>query len=141
MLDLSNCPPRREAILRQLVPHLDPSWRLTPAQAEHIARIGAHALLQNDHDTAIAAFELAHGTHRTAESSKAHGVALAKAHRIEEALIELRAAVRIDGRDIEALCMIAELSLDALDYRSALAALQRCLALDPAGTHPSGARA
>jgi cytochrome c-type biogenesis protein CcmH/NrfG len=71
----------------------------------------------------------------------AYGIALAKANRTQEALLYLRKSLALDATNVALWCATGELSLDRLDYKSALAALRNCLRLDPDAKHPAGIRA
>ena len=72
---------------------------------------------------------------------KALAVAQAKATHVSDSVDTLQRLIKVAPLDIEAWCMLGELSLDRGDLATAARALGLCMQLDPQKTHPSGLRA
>lgn len=118
-------------------------FRFTPiADPLALARLGWHALKSGHHRAAVAALEEAViAEPNRAELQFAYGIALAKSGQTDSALEVLARGLQLEPSSVEVWCIVAELSLDRLDYAAAAVALQKCLTLDPRAEHPSGRRA
>ena len=95
-----------------------------------------------DPTVSVALFrELCARAPRRSEYWNALGMALTKTKKTGEAIAAFEKGIAINPKNIEAWCVLAELSMDQLDWPRAAQALKTCLELDPHSRHPSGVRA
>lgn len=118
----------------------DPA-KAAAAELESLACFAWQAMLVDPAVAAALFRELVTRVPKSSEFWSAYGTALAKSQKIGEAVAALEKSLELRANNIEVWCVVAELSMDQLDWARATKALKRCLELDPNGKHPAGVRA
>jgi tetratricopeptide (TPR) repeat protein len=123
-------------------PKAEPSAVSTEDQElETLACFAWQAMLV-DPAVSVALFrELCARVPRKSDYWNALGLALSKTKKIGEAIAAFEKGLALNPKNIEVWCVLAELSMEQLDWPRAASALKQCLELDPNARHPSGLRA
>ena len=113
----------------------------TEKELESMAGFAWQALIVDASVSAVLFAELVARVPAHPDYWTGYGMALAKTNQTGQAISAFERHLELRPKNIEAWCVLAELSMDQLDWTRAARALEKCLQLDPQSKHPSGARA